>query len=172
MSNTRVSHVIPRDRRDLDPSGWFAKREDRSWPISVNRRLQANSQRTHEVGRRIDATAKVSEVLRRYPPTGDVFLQHGPLFEAEPGKLYLQYPEQTVGEDAERNNADLQALLQRLNAEAEASERVTAGLRPRATGRRWPPEGPLGYTGSYVELKDSGIETESFVDNLPVRGPS
>jgi hypothetical protein len=166
-----VSHVETRDRRDHDPSGWLAKREDRSRPISVRRCTQSNSQGTHDVGRRIDATAEVSEVLRRYPPTGDVFLQHGPLFETEPGKLYLQYPEQTVGDYAERNSVDLQALLQRLNAEAEASEHVTAGRRPRATARRWPPEGPLGYTGSYVELKDSGIETESFVASLLARGP-
>jgi hypothetical protein len=86
-------------------------------------------------------------------------------------KLYLQYPERTVGEYAERNSVDLQALLPRLNAEAEASEHVTAGRRPRATARRWPPEGPLGYTGSYVELKDSGIETEPFVASLLARGP-
>jgi len=165
-----VSHVETRDRRDHDPSGWLAKREDRSRPISVSRCSQANSQGTHDIGRRIDATAKVSEVLRRYSPTGDVFLQHGPLFEAEPEKLYLQYPDQTVGEYAERNSVDLHALLQRLNAEAEASDRATMGLRPRATGRRWPPEGPLGYTGSYVELKDSGIETEPFVANLLARG--
>jgi hypothetical protein len=45
------------------------------------------------------------------------------------------------------------------------------GARPRAGRRAWPPEGPLGYTGSYVELKNSGIETEPFVANLLARGP-
>lgn len=137
----------------------------------VNRGSQvANSLRTNEVGRRIDATATVNEVLRRYPSTGDVFLQHGPLFEAEPGKLYLQYPEQTVGEYAERNNVDLETLLKRLNAEAEAGD-FGRGLRPRASRRGWPPEGPIGYTGSYVELEGSGIETERLVANLLARGP-
>ena len=99
-----------------------------------------------------------------------MFLQHGPLFAVEPGKLYLQYPEQTVGEYAERNNVDLEAFLQRRNAEAEAVD-LAHGFRPRVSRRGWPPEGPIGYTGSYVELKDSGIETEPFVTNLLVRGP-
>jgi hypothetical protein len=137
----------------------------------VNRRPDiTNSQRTHEVRRKVDATTKVSEVLRRYPRTRDVFHQHGPLFEVEPEKLYLQYPERTVAEYAEGNNLDLAAFLQRLNAEAEAVD-LAPGFPQPAGRRRWPPEGPIGDTGGYVELKDSGIETEPFVAVLLARGP-
>jgi len=61
-------------------------------------------------------------------------------------------------------------LLRRLNTEAEAVE-LALGVPQPASRRRWPPEGPIGYTGGYVELKDSGIETERFVASLLARGP-
>jgi len=123
--------------------------------------------RTH----RIDASTKVNDVLRRHPLTGEVFIQHGPLSVAEPGKFYLRCPDETVGEYARRNGADLVALVHQLNAMAEATELEAAGLRPRPSARGRPPEGPIGYTSAYRELKDSNIETESFVASLLVHGP-
>ena len=123
--------------------------------------------RTH----RIDASTKVNDVLRRHPRTGEVFIQHGPLSVAEPGQFYLRSPDETVGEYARRNGADLVALVHQLNAMAEATELEAAGLRPRPSARGRPPEGPIGYTSAYRELKDSNIETESFVASLLAHGP-
>jgi hypothetical protein len=98
---------------------------------------------------RIDATTKVNDVLRRHPLTGEVFIQHGPLGVAEPGKFYLQYPDQTIGEYAQRNGVDLTALLELLNTVAEATDLQARGPRPRPTARGRPPEGPIGYTSAY-----------------------
>ena len=120
---------------------------------------------------RIDAGTKVNDALRRHPLTGEVFIQHGPLSVAESGKFYLRYPDETVGEYARRNGADLEALVHQLNAMAEATELEVTGLRPRPSARGRPPEGPIGYTSAYRELKDSDIETESFVASLLVHGP-
>ena len=121
--------------------------------------------------RRIDATAKVNDVLRRHPLTGEVLIQHGRLYVAELGKLYLQYPDQTVGEYARRNGVDLEALLHQLNTVAEATDVKPTAVRRRPSARGRPPEGPIGYTSGYRELKDSDIETEPFVASLLVRGP-
>ena len=115
---------------------------------------------------RIDAGTKVNAVLRRHPLTGEVFIQHGPLSVAESGKFYLRYPNETVGEYARRNGADLEALVHQLNAMAEATELEPMGPRPRPSGRGRPPEGPIGYTSAYRELKDSDIETQPFVASL------
>jgi len=120
---------------------------------------------------RIDASTKVNDVLRRHPLTGEVFIQHGPLSVAESGNFYLRYPGETVGEYARRNGADLEALVHQLNAMAEATDLEATGLRPRPSGRGRPPEGPIGYTSAYRELKDSDIETESFVASLLGHGP-
>jgi len=120
---------------------------------------------------RIGATTKVNDALRRHPRTGEVFIQHGPLSIAEPGNFYLHYPDQTVGEFARRNGVDLEALLDQLNALAEAPDLEAAGLKPRPTGRGRPPEGPIGYTSAYRELGDSDIESEPFVASLLVHGP-
>ena len=119
---------------------------------------------------RIDAATKVNDVLRRHPLTGEVFIQHGPLSVAESGKFYLRYPNETVAEYARRNGADLEALVHQLNAMAEAADLEATGLRPCPSARGRPPEGPIGYTSAYRELKDSDIETESFVANLLVHG--
>ena len=118
--------------------------------------------------RTTDAATKVNDVLRRHPRTGEVFIQHGPLSVAQWGNFYLQYPDQTVGEFARRNGADLEALLDQLNAVAEAA---ASEAKPRPTRRGRPPEGPIGYTAAYRELKDSDIETEPFVASLLVHGP-
>jgi hypothetical protein len=122
--------------------------------------------------RKIDATTKVNDVLRRHPRTGEVFIQHGPLSVAERGNFYLQYPDQTVGELARRNGVDLEALLDQLNAVAEATDVEAKGLKPRPTGRGHPPDGPIGYTSAYRELKDSDIESEHFVASLLAHGPN
>ena len=120
---------------------------------------------------KIDASTKVNDVLRRHPLTGEVFIQHGRLSVAESGKFYLRYPDETIGEYARRNGADLEALVHQLNAMAEATELEPTGQRPRPSGRGRPPEGPIGYTSAYRELKDSDIESESFVASLLVHGP-
>jgi hypothetical protein len=118
----------------------------------------------------IDAASTVNDVLRRYPLTEAVFLQHGPFFVAQRGTLYLHYPEQTIGEYAARNAVDLEALLRLLNAASEAGRVEPSGSR-RPSRRSRPPEGPIGYTVGYVEFQDSGIETEPFVGSLLARGP-
>jgi hypothetical protein len=120
--------------------------------------------------RRIDATAKVNDVLRRHPLTGEVFIQHGPLSLEEPGKFYLQYKDETVGAYARRNGVDLETLLHLLDAVAEATDLPVSGARPRPTARGRPPEGPIGYTAAYQELNDSGVETQPFVASLLVHG--
>jgi hypothetical protein len=120
--------------------------------------------------RKIDATAKVNDVLRRHPLTGEVFIQHGPLSLEEPGNFYLQYKDETVGEYARRNGVDLETLLHLLNAVAEATDLGPAGARPRPTARGRPPDGPIGYTSGYQELNDSGVETVPFVARLLVHG--
>jgi hypothetical protein len=119
----------------------------------------------------IGATTKVNDVLREHPRTGEVFIQHGRLSIAEPGNFYLRYPDEKVGEFAQRNGADLEALLDQLNAVAEAPDLEAAGLTPQPTGRGRPPEQPIGYTSAYRELKDSDIETQPFVASLLRRGP-
>ena len=119
--------------------------------------------------RSIGATTKVNDVLRQHPRTGEVFIQHGRLSIAEPGNFYLRYPDEKVGEFAQRNGADLEALLDQLNAVAEAPDLDAAAPRPTARGR--PPEQPIGYTSAYRELKDSDIETQPFVATLLSRGP-
>ena len=120
--------------------------------------------------RRIDAATKVNDVLRRHPRTGEVFIQHGPLSVAERGNFYLTYPDQTVGEFAQRNGVDVEALLDQLNAEAEATDMERPGAKPRPSGRGRPPDGPIGYTSAYRELNDSEIESEPFVASLLVHG--
>jgi len=120
--------------------------------------------------RKIDAAAIVNDVLRRYPLTGQVFIQHGPLSLEEPGKFYLQYKDETVGEYARRNGVDLEPLLHQLNAVAEVADVEATGARRRPSARGRPPEGPIGYTSGYRELKDSGVETEPFVASLLDRG--
>ena len=114
----------------------------------------------------ISATTKVNDVLRHHPRTGEVFIQHGRLSIAEPGNFYLRYPDEKVGEFAQRNGEDLAALLEQLNAEAVVPDSAAAGLIARPTARGRPPEQPIGYTSAYRELKDADIETQPFVASL------
>ena len=118
----------------------------------------------------IAASTKVNDVLRRYPLAGEVFIQHGPLSVEQPGNFYLQYPDQTVGDYAHRNGADLRALLDQLNAVAVGAEVEPMGPQPQPTERGRPPEGPIGYTVGYRELSHSDIETEHLVARLLQRG--
>jgi hypothetical protein len=121
--------------------------------------------------RKVDGAANVNDVLRRYPLTGQVFIQHGRLSLEEPGNFYLQYKkDETVGDYARRNGVDLPTLLHLLNAVAEAADVEATGARRRPTARGRPPDGPIGYTSGYQELKDSGVETEPFVASLLDRG--
>jgi hypothetical protein len=120
---------------------------------------------------RIDAATKVNDVLQRHPRTGEAFIQHGPLGVAAPGKFYLQYSDQTIGEYAERNGVDLTSLLRLLNAAAETTGLEVRGLTARPTARGRPPEGPIGYTSAFRELKDFDIETVPVVVSQLAHGP-
>jgi hypothetical protein len=119
---------------------------------------------------RVDAARKVNDVLQRHPRTGEALIQHGPLGVATPGKFYLQYPDQTIGEYAERTGVDLTSLLRLLNAAAESTDLEAKGL-PRPTARGRPPEGPIGYTSAFRELKDFDIETVPVVVSQLAHGP-
>ncbi|MGH7307372.1 MAG: hypothetical protein ACREK6_01620 [Candidatus Rokuibacteriota bacterium] len=127
---------------------------------------------------RIGASSTVNEVLSRYPATGAFFIQHGPLFEAQPGQVTLQYQDLTIDEYAARQGLELRALLQSLNAELGTVDVAAAGAqRARRSGRRGssstvPPAGPIGYTGAYRELSGFGIESEPVVARQASRGPS
>jgi hypothetical protein len=120
---------------------------------------------------RVDAASKVNDVLKCHPRTGEAFIQHGSLGVAAPGKFYLQYPDQTIGEYAERTGVDLTSLLRLLNAAAETTDLEARGPRPRPTARGRPPEGPIGYTSSFRELKDFDIETVPVVVSQLAHGP-
>ena len=65
---------------------------------------------------------------------------------------------------------ELKALLRDRSAEAETVKRAPR-RQPRSVRRRWPPEGPIGYTGAYVERKESLVQAEPFVARLLARGP-
>ena len=120
---------------------------------------------------KISAITKVNDVLRRYPLTGEVFIQHGPLGMSEQGKFYLQYPNETVGEYAARNGVDPGALLHVLNAAAEGASLDASRLKLRPTAKGRPPDGPIGYTSAYRDLHDFDIEIESVVASHLARGP-
>ena len=100
-----------------------------------------------------------------------MFIQHGSLGVSEPGKFYLQYPGQTVGEYAERNGVDLKALLYLLNTAAEATDLEARRRRRRPSARGRPPEEPVGYTSACRDLKDFDIQTEPVVASQLARGP-
>ena len=126
---------------------------------------------------RITAEASVREVIARFPSTGAVFLQHGPLAEAPQGSLYLAYPDWTVAEFAERRGVSLPALLGQLEAEAAAAVRPPAGDAGDGIGTGRPRRGfaqvTIGYTGSYRERDDVEIEERSVVatQSAAARGP-
>jgi hypothetical protein len=71
---------------------------------------------------RITADWQIDEVLRRFPATGPIFLQHGRMLEAGPGQMYPTYPQMTVAEYAARNGVEVEHLLKAVNAEVEARQ--------------------------------------------------
>ena len=79
---------------------------------------------------RITADWQVDEVLRRFPATGPIFLQHGPMQDAGTGQVYPTYPKMTVADYAARSGMTVESLLKALNAELEA--RQFAGDHPRS----------------------------------------
>ena len=123
----------------------------------------------------ITAESSVYETLARFPSTAAVFVQHGPLFEARPGDLYLSYRGWTVGEFAARRHLDLARLIQQLDAEAEGAGREAvvdaAGAPPGHRGQPGFARTAIGYTGSYEERDDVEIEEVSVVDAQTARGP-
>jgi hypothetical protein len=120
---------------------------------------------------RIDAESRVKDVVERYPSTGAVFIQRGPLYVDQPHELYVRFPDLSVAEFAERNRINLAALLKELESLAESDEaaRAFAG-RGRRAGR-----GDfsltIGYTGSYRPQEDSTPEKISVVAVQSSRGP-
>ena len=71
---------------------------------------------------RITADWQVDEVLRRFPATGPIFLQHGRMMEASTGQMYPTYPQMTVADYATRSGMAVDTLLRALNAEVEARQ--------------------------------------------------
>src|SRR5438067_3005883 len=101
-------------------------------------------------------TSGVDETITRYPSTGPIFLQGGPLYVLRPGQLYATYPGLTLGQYAALNGLAFARLLESLNAAAEAeqfAERTASSSRLQPDGSGWrvratPPAGSLGYTGT------------------------
>jgi hypothetical protein len=124
---------------------------------------------------RIDAASKVHEVLARYPGIGLLMIEQGALFSAPPGQMSPSYPDLTIEEYAARHALDLQPLVRRLNAEAEALELQasdSAGAHEAKThaGTR-SFDGLIGYTGGYREPASPGLESASVVAVQSARGP-
>lgn len=113
--------------------------------------------------------SNVTDVLARYPATGTVFIQLGPLFEVQPGQPSPLYRDLTIEQLAAGHGLDVQTLLQQLNAEATAADQAS---RPSTRApRSYAPGGPLGYTGAYRELAGADIDTEPVVARQSARGP-
>jgi hypothetical protein len=108
----------------------------------------------------------VRDVLTRYPATGPIFLQHGPMFTPKPGELYLRYEDLTLEKYAALNRISLDALLELLNAAAERADPPARDDFYRAG----PVIGTVGYTGSYRE-PDPNIELAPVVRVQGARGP-
>jgi len=118
-------------------------------------------------GSRVSAGQTVRDVLTRYPATGPIFLQHGPMFTPKPGELYLRYEELTLEKYAALNRIALDDLLRLLNAAAEDDDRPPP--RENLYGTR-PMIGTVGYTGSYRE-PGPHVELASVVRVQTARGP-
>jgi len=71
---------------------------------------------------RITSDWQVDEVLRRFPATGPIFLQHGRMQDAGTGQVYPNYPKMTVADYATRSGMTVERLLKALNAEVEARQ--------------------------------------------------
>ncbi len=121
---------------------------------------------------RIAAESRVKDVVERYPSTGAVFIQRGPLYVDQPRELYVRFPDLSVAEFAERNRINLAALLKEIEALAESEEaaRISAG-RAREVDGRGNFSLTIGYTGSYRPREDSTPEKISVVAVQSSRGP-
>lgn len=115
----------------------------------------------------ITAGQTVRDVVTRYPATGPIFLQHGPMFTVKPGELYLRYEALTLEQYAALNRVALDALLRLLNAAAENEDRPPTG--ENLYGKE-PAIGAVGYTGSYRE-PDPNVEFAPVVAVQTARGP-
>jgi len=126
----------------------------------------------------ITVESRVDETITRYPSTGPIFLQEGPLYVPRPGQLYATYPGLTLKEYAALNGLAFERLLESLNAAAEAeqfAEGTASSSRPKPDGsgrraRATPPAGSIGYTGTYREPSADIVEV-SVVSVLEARGP-
>ena len=129
------------------------------------------------VGRRIASSPitadwLVSEALRRYPTTGEIFVQMTRL--RTPGTRHCVSGSAglTVGACAARNRIAVTSLLAQLNAAAEGEEFVGPS---RSAGSPREPRGTstptLGYTESFREPGDVDREPRSIVQALLANGP-
>jgi hypothetical protein len=65
----------------------------------------------------------VNDVLKQYPSTRDIFIQHGPVLRSQPGSLFPVYVVVSLREYADSKRLDLGWLLESLNA-AVQNERL------------------------------------------------
>jgi hypothetical protein len=119
---------------------------------------------------RITVESRVKDIVERYPSTGLVFIQAGPLYVNQPRELYARFPDLSVGELAERNGSDLAALLKQLEAVAEAEEAMRGAPAAKTVGRR-DYSLTLGYTGSYRPREDAAPQKISVVAAQSAHGP-
>ena len=116
---------------------------------------------------RIAAAQTVRDVLTRYPATGPIFLQHGPMFTVQSGELYPRYSELTLEQYAALNRIALEPLLRLLNAAAEHQDRPPAAASLYTRGAAI---GSVGYTGAYRE-PDPNVEFAPVGAVQAARGP-
>ena len=116
---------------------------------------------------RITPAQTVRDVVSRYPATGPIFLQHGPMFTVESRDLYPQYADLTLEKYAALNRIALDPLLRLLNAAAEDPEQPPAEASHYGRGT---PSSSIGYTGTYHE-PDPNVEFAPFVEIQSARGP-
>jgi hypothetical protein len=66
----------------------------------------------------------VADVLRRYPSTSDIFLQHGAATRTQPDRLFADYLRMNLKEYADLRGVGIELLLRSLNAVAESEKFV------------------------------------------------
>jgi hypothetical protein len=123
----------------------------------------------------IGPESKVNDVMARYPTMGPVLVQMGRGYVNRRGDLYAQFPDLSVAQYAELNGLDTDAVVRRLQAEAEAD-----AMTPKRTGSAQAIEdGPtlrrlplaIGYTSSYEEREAGGPGSVPLTLVHPERGP-
>jgi len=118
---------------------------------------------------RISPDQTIRDVLIRYPATGSIFLQYGPMFTVKRGELHVRYDELTLEKYAALNHVTLDPLLSLLNAAAEDADRQPPSGEDRY-GRGPVIGGTLGYTGAYRDPAPN-LEFASVVEVQTARGP-